>query len=44
MLIPKELFDKLKADIEKTTINEELIEKSKEIMERLLRERKGDKS
>ena len=41
MHLPKELFDKLKEDIKKTTINNELIEKCKEIMERLIRERNG---
>ena len=37
--LPKELFYKLKEDIEKTTLNTDMIEKSKELLERLLKER-----
>ena len=43
MDLPKELFYKLKEDIEKTSLNTDIIEKSKELMERLVKERENKK-
>ena len=43
MKLPKELFYKLKEDIKKATINTDIIEKSKELMERLAKERENTK-
>ena len=43
MDLPKELFYKLKEDIKKTTVNTDIIKKSKELMERLAKERENKK-
>ena len=43
MDLPKELFYKLKEDIEKTSLNTDIIEKSKELLERLIKERENTK-